>query len=168
MNAKNGLVAFVPPEMLEAKKKEITALVKDSDSETLHTTFTKMRGFFALFEEAVKEAFVSRAKEAKKTEEYVETSVGRITLNTRHNYTYDEDKVRAFLKRHRISEDRLYDSSFTIEAKDPKILAKLIDQGVISKKMGKIRAADYEELARQFPELLEFVTDNPTEYVKGL
>lgn len=168
MARQGALTKFIPEELIAMKKSEIVAVVKATDSDTLHETYSKMAVFMTMFTDALKEEFIKRAKEFKKREETFETTGGKIVMATRNNYKFDEEKIQKFLAEKGIAEEEIYDVSYMVETKDPKVLADLLKKGAISKKLGKIRPADYEALGAKYPKLLSFVTNEPTEYLKGL
>ena len=71
------------------------------------------------------------------------------------------------MKANKLSEELVYDYSYTVNTKDARVLANLLDKGqVIMKK--KLSVAKINDLAETYPKVLDYVEDEPTEFVKGL
>jgi len=158
---------IIPKATLEVKQKEVFDIVKKTPDNELHTTFIKAKGFFKIFEGATKEAFVERAKKAKEKSEKIETDVGVITFVSRSNFSFDEKGIDKFLKGKNLNEELVYDYSYTVNTKDARVLANLLDKGhvIVKKKLSIVKIND---LAETYPSVLNYVEDEPTEFVKGL
>jgi hypothetical protein len=167
--AKNNfaLSKFIPREQLDVKKKEIAAVVRTTESNQLHNTFSKAKVFFDLFQDAVKNEFISRAKIARKTGVRLETDLGTIQFATRHNYKFELKKVLQFLRKKKIGLNEVFTVSYSVGAISEKKINKLVEKGVLVPDYS-MDNEKYSKLAERFPELLDFVTDKPTEYIRGL
>jgi len=161
------LAKILPAQSLELKRAQIDSIVKRTESNELHTVFTKVKGFFVLLETSVKAEMTKRAKKLKQSNEALITDVGRITYVERNNYKFDEVKIVEFMDKKGIREEELYDISYTLNTNNAKILAKLIEKGIVAK-VRKINVSKYEAKAEVEPKLLDFVENNVTEFVKGL
>lgn len=158
-----NIITIIPKQQLEATQKQVTDIVKATDNNMLHDSFVRMRGFFEMFQTAVKDEFIKRTQKEGK----IHTDVGDIQYIERANFTFNEDKISAFLKKKKIADERIYKLDFKIATKNPKVLSKLLDEGHIVETK-KIDTKLYDELSKEYPELLKFVENNPTGYIKGL
>lgn len=165
--AKNSLTALIPQSQLSVTKSNLSAIVKHTPDEQLHTVLVRMRDFYSLFEEITKKEFISRAKTAKKLKKYIETSFGKIVFAVRNNYTFDIDALLKFVKRKGIVESDVFDTTYEVVTKHPQVLKMLVDKGFIIP-IRKVNTVRFEAMAEVYPEMLSFVENNPTEYVKGL
>ena len=162
-----NLGSLIPKEQLSLSKTQLRGVIKGTESNELHITYTKMKGFMDVFISEVKNEFVKRAKRLKQRGKRLSTDIGIIVYNERHNYIYDEDKINAFLKKHKISPDEVYDYKYALVTKNQKVLDSLESKGFIAKS-NKFNVNKVERLAEKFPKILDFIKDNPTEFVKGL
>ncbi len=165
--AETRLVKIIPAQSLELRKAQIDSIVKRTESNELHTVFTKAKGFFVLLEDSVKAEMTKRAKELKQRDESLITDVGKITYVERNNYKFDETKIVEFMSKKGIREEELYDISYTLNTNNAKILAQLLEKGIVAK-VRKINVSKYETKAVEESKLLDFVENNVTEFVKGL
>jgi len=155
-------LAIIPKAQLTATKKQIRDVVKSTDSDKLHTNYVQLNEFFSVFYEEVKREFLKRAKKNP-----IETPVGKIQYAIRNNYSVDEKKLKKFLKKNKISIDYAFDESVELVTNNDKVIQKLIEKGH-AVKIEKPNFNKINELAEEYPEILDFVENDPTEYIKGL
>ena len=123
MIEKSALVKIIPKEQLEATEKEITAVVKATDTNELHVSYKKINSFVEFFNSAVKNEVISRIKKTiKKKGNKVETELGEISLVERANFEYDEDKLLKFLKKKKLLPDSLFKIDWEVVTKNLKEL----------------------------------------------
>ncbi len=157
-----SLTKFISSAQLQVKEKEIRAVVKATDSNSLHIAYTNLSSFLALFTSQVKKEFLKRAK--KKS---IQTDIGKITVCERANYEYDEKEIEKLVTKRNIDPNDVYDITYEVITKDYRKLAKLESEGVIAKSL-KINPNKIEALSVKYPSILNYVRNNPTIYVKGL
>lgn len=166
--AKSALVKIIPKEQLEVTEKEITAVVKATDTNELHIAYNKINSFVSFFSSAAKNEIISRIKKTlKKNGNKVETEIGEISLVERANFEYDEDKLLKFLRKKKLEPDSLFSVDWEIVTKNLKVLNELEWKGLIQKKY-KLNSTKAENLVIKYPELVELIHNNPTYYLKNL
>lgn len=168
MAEKNALVKIIPKEQLEATEKEITAVVKATDTNELHIAYNKINSFVSLFSLVTKNEIISRIKKTlKKNGNKVETEIGEISLVERANFEYDEDKLLKFLKKKKLGLDSLFKIDWEVVTKNSKELEAMEERGLVQKKL-KMDSTKAENLVVKYPELVELIHNNPTYYLKNL
>ena len=165
-----SLIRLVGEKQLDVTKAQITDIVRDMPDNELHSAVRKVNGLSAVFGDATKTEFILRLKllRKQKDENSIVTSVGKITFATRNNYSYDEEKINAYLEKKKIDEDSIYDITYVVATQNPKVLADLLDKGYISA-VKRINSNELAELIESgHPSLANCVTNNKTEYITGL
>lgn len=157
------LALIVPEKDLDIQKKRLSDVVKTTETNELHRMFAKLNGFMAMLTDLVKTEFIKRASKKGK----VVSEIGEITVHTRNNYTYDDEKIRAFLEEKDLSLSQIFDKGYVVITQNPKTIEMLIDKGVIAETL-KVNTKKFDECLEQFPKLESYRENNPTVYLKGL
>lgn len=163
----NKLAKIIPIEQFELTKKQISEVVKSSETEELHVTYKKMKGFLDIFEKELKASFLERAKTAKENGGRLSTSVGDLIPVEKSNWTFNTEKILKFAEDNGIADGEIFDVQYEIVTKNPKILDDLLKKGIITK-IYKTSVGRWNAITRTFPKLLKFAENKPTEYIKGL
>lgn len=167
--AKNLPVLF--PD-LELTKTKMTQVVKKASDDELHSTLSKIKEFATMFTDTAKEEFITRIKRFKDKfpEEKFETIMGVISLVSRANFKFKkngEEKLREIMADNNIDEGRLFDINYTVVTSNESALKVMLEKGVIVRSP-KINWKKVEEVAKEYPQILKLIENEPTEYLKGL
>lgn len=155
---------------LDVTRESLVEVVSKTDSDTLHEVFSKLDSLLKIFKDIVKDAFIQRIKNFKveSPNEKFTTTVGNISLVSRSNFSLtDEEKFIEFLKKNNIPLYAVYDYSYSVVTKNTKVLKTLLERGYIVEK----KTIDWKKVnnvSTVYEGILDFVDNNPTEYLKGL
>lgn len=155
---------------LDVTKENLVAVVEKTDNDTLHEVFSKLDSLLTVFKDVVKNAFIQRIKKFKLEfpSKSFKTSVDVISLASRSNFSLkDEKKFIEFLEKNNIPLDAVYDYSYSVVTKNIKVLKTLLERGYIIEKK-TINWKKVNNVSAVCKKVLDFVDNNPTEYLKGL
>lgn len=163
----NSLVKFFPSGSLDLTKKEIKSVVASSTLNDVHTTYAKMKSFLALFEEEVKNHFLSVGKKLKAKDQKIVTDLGEITVVSRDNITAEEEKIEKYIDKNGIPDTEIFDIKYEVVTSNEKVLTQLMEKGYIVKTK-KLVPKKLMAAADLYPKLKTMYTNTPTEYLKNL
>ena len=158
------LSLIVPEKDLDIQKKQLSDVVKTTETNELHRMFAKLNGFMAMLTDLVKIEFIKRAQ--KKAGKVV-SEIGEITVHTRNNYTYNDEKIKDFLESKDLALGHVFDTEYVVITRNAKTIETLLEKGVIAESL-KVNNKKFEAVLEDFSKLDEFRYNNPTTYLKGL
>jgi hypothetical protein len=156
---------LIPKDALELKQRNINAIISSTPNEELHEKYTQMAGIFKMVDTATRVAFKKRLIKLKN--KIIKTATGKITYHERSNYSFEEDKIKLFMKKHKIPVSKMYNVEHSVVTRNKKILRELVSKGILTK-VHTLDKEKFSALAEVHPTLLNYVEDNFTTYIKGL
>ena len=163
--SEKNFALILSPSAIELTAKNIHSIINATPNNELHEKYTQMAGLFKMVDGVVKEVF--RKRIAKLKDKFIETGLGKISYHERANYSFDEEKILGFIKKNKLKKSLLYDESYSLVTQNKKILDELVSKGIATK-VFSLNKEKFQLVAEKYPELLDFVDNEPTPYLKGL
>jgi hypothetical protein len=155
---------------LKVTKTQMKQIIKKTDDNDLHVAYLRMKELADMFMSMTKEEFISRVKKfKKKTGNQFVTELGKLIVASRSNFklTVSLDEFKSWLKKEKISDEEVFSYSYVLVTQNQKVLDSLVEKGHAVKKES-VDWKKIENVAKVNKDILDFVENNPTEYIKGL
>lgn len=155
---------------LKVTKTQMKQIIKKTSDDELHVVYLRMKELADLFMGLTKQEFISRVKKyKKKTGQQFITELGKLIVAVRNNFKLkiSTSDFKDWLKKEKVAEEEVFDYTYVLVTQNKKVLDNLIEKGYATKKE-TINWKGVERIAKVKKDILDFVDNNPTEYVKGL
>ncbi len=155
---------------LKVSKTEMKSVIKKTDDNDLHVAYLRMKELSDLFMSMAKSEFITRVKRyKKKTGLQFVTDLGQIVVAVRNNFSLNVSvsDFKKWLKKNKIAEEDVFKYSHVITTKNKKWLDSAVAKGYITIKED-VDWKGIDRVGKVHKDILDFVENDPTEYVKGL
>jgi hypothetical protein len=171
----NGMKAKLPTIVndlttLKITKTQMTQIIKKTDDNDLHIAYLRMKELADLFIGLTKQEFISRVKKfKKKTGQQFITELGQLIVAVRNNFKLNVSLTdfKTWLSKNKIAEEEVFKYDYVLTTKNKKVLDNLVSKGYATIKES-VDWKGIENVAKVHKDILDFVDNDPTEYIKGL
>lgn len=160
------ITSLVPKGTFELEKKELTAIIQDSSSDSIHVFANNMKILASSALDIAKGEMLKRIQDSDKNS--IETSLGKISMVTRKNFTVDEEKAIKVCEKNNIAKSEYMKAELVVITHNQKVIDAMIEKGYIGKKETLV-TKNISKLAETYDDLSAcIIEDDPSYSLRGL